>query len=69
MLDRWRLFSFNVSLVAGQVAQSVEQWTENPRVGGSIPPLATIPFRSIPKTWVIPGLSFAFHILLINYKF
>ena len=23
----------------GQVAQSVEQWTENPRVGGSIPPL------------------------------
>jgi hypothetical protein len=26
----------------GQIAQSVEQWTENPRVGGSIPPLATI---------------------------
>ena len=25
-----------------QVAQSVEQWTENPRVGGSIPPLGTI---------------------------
>ncbi len=25
----------------GQVAQSVEQWTENPRVGGSIPPLTT----------------------------
>ncbi len=25
----------------GQVAQLVEQWTENPRVGGSIPPLAT----------------------------
>ena len=24
-----------------QVAQSVEQWTENPRVGGSIPPLGT----------------------------
>jgi hypothetical protein len=37
----------NLSLSArkyseGQVAQSVEQWTENPRVGGSIPPLATI---------------------------
>ena len=29
----------------GQVAQSVEQWTENPRVGGSIPPLATIKLR------------------------
>jgi hypothetical protein len=28
----------------GQVAQSVEQRTENPCVGGSIPPLATIDF-------------------------
>ena len=28
----------------GQVAQLVEQRTENPRVGGSIPPLATINF-------------------------
>ena len=27
----------------GQVAQLVEQRTENPRVGGSIPPLATTP--------------------------
>jgi hypothetical protein len=27
----------------GQVAQLVEQRTENPRVGGSIPPLATNP--------------------------
>jgi hypothetical protein len=26
----------------GQVAQLVEQRTENPRVGGSIPPLATM---------------------------
>jgi hypothetical protein len=26
-----------------QVAQLVEQRTENPRVGGSIPPLGTIP--------------------------
>lgn len=25
-----------------QVAQSVEQWTENPRVGGSIPSLGTV---------------------------
>ena len=28
-------------IVYGQVAQLVEQRTENPRVGGSIPPLAT----------------------------
>ena len=29
----------------GQVAQLVEQWTENPRVGGSTPPLTT--FKSL----------------------
>jgi hypothetical protein len=28
--------------LSGQIAQLVEQRTENPRVGGSIPPLATI---------------------------
>ena len=28
-------------LYGGQIAQLVEQRTENPRVGGSIPPLAT----------------------------
>gem|GEM_PF-2098134 len=28
--------------LSGQVAQSVEQWIENPRVGSSILPLATI---------------------------
>ena len=33
----------------GQVAQLVEQRIENPRVGGSIPPLATI----IPKSYQI----------------
>ena len=27
-----------------QVAQLVEQWTENPRVGGSNPPLGTMNF-------------------------
>ncbi len=27
----------------GWVAQLAEQWTENPRVGGSIPPPATLP--------------------------
>ena len=32
----------------GQVAQSVEQWTENPRVGGSIPPLATNHINGLP---------------------
>ena len=33
----------------GQVAQLVEQRTENPRVGGSIPPLATILFNNLQK--------------------
>jgi hypothetical protein len=30
-----------ISPVIGQVAQLVEQWTENPCVGGSIPSLST----------------------------
>jgi hypothetical protein len=29
--------------MCGQIAQLVEQWTENPCVAGSIPALATIP--------------------------
>ena len=33
------------------IAQSVEQRTENPRVGGSIPPLGTILFNSIGDTF------------------
>ena len=32
-------------LLYAQIAQSVEQGTENPRVGGSIPPLGTIKKR------------------------
>ena len=27
-------------------SSGVEQWTENPRVGGSIPPLGTMPGRN-----------------------
>jgi len=32
-----------IGISEGWVAQLVEQWTENPRVGGSIPP-AAIPY-------------------------
>ena len=35
------LFTMRV-FFCGQLAQLVEQWTENPRVRGSIPRLATI---------------------------
>jgi hypothetical protein len=35
----------------GQIAQLVEQRTENPRVVGSIPTLATISFR-LPSTYL-----------------
>ncbi len=51
----------------GQVAQLVEQRTENPRVGGSIPPLATISnqylrsnptrlhcFKNVPGAHLVP---------------
>ena len=34
-------------MTCAQVAQLVEQRTENPRVGGSIPPLGTIPLRNL----------------------
>ncbi len=36
----------------GQIAQSVEQWTENPRVGSSILPLATTLF-----TYILAGFN------------
>jgi hypothetical protein len=45
------------SLIAthwGQIAQSVEQRIENPRVGGSIPSLATM--ISSVKSWCYPKL-------------
>ena len=39
-----KLQKINFLLQKAQVAQLVEQWTENPRVGGSNPPLGTILF-------------------------
>jgi hypothetical protein len=44
-----RFQSNRLAISNGQVAQLVEQRTENPRVGGSIPPLATI------SPWVRSG--------------
>ena len=38
-------YLIRASAAQAQVAQSVEQRTENPRVGGSIPPLATTQLR------------------------
>src|SRR5690606_34132362 len=40
-LDSHPATRFNTPSSSAQVAQSVEQGTENPRVGGSIPPLGT----------------------------
>jgi hypothetical protein len=39
----WIEFYSSFFISYGQIAQLVEQRTENPRVGGSIPLLATIP--------------------------
>ncbi len=36
------MIKYALLTVDGQIAQSVEQRTENPRVAGSIPALATI---------------------------
>ena len=39
-LDSGSAFHY-ISPLDAQIAQSVEQWTENPRVAGSIPALGT----------------------------
>ncbi len=41
-----------------QVAQSVEQRTENPRVGGSIPPLGTI-YKKAPQSGAFLYMEFS----------
>jgi hypothetical protein len=41
----------------GQVAQLVEQGTENPRVGGSIPSLATLFRRVLPVALALAGCA------------
>ena len=40
-----RCFVWGAQRSGAQVAQLVEQRTENPRVGGSTPSLGTIPFH------------------------
>ena len=50
-MDRAGRFGYKpvpaVFVAIAQVAQLVEQRTENPRVGGSIPPLGTIHFNDL----------------------
>lgn len=42
-LNTWKLIAgTDGNQFDGQVAQLVEQWTENPCVGGSSPPLTTL---------------------------
>ena len=47
------LVSSIMNLLDGQIAQLVEQRIENPRVGGSIPPLATKEIKHLaqPNRW------------------
>ena len=42
-----RTGSSPVSGIRAQIAQLVEQWTENPRVTGSIPVLGIFPFAGV----------------------
>ncbi len=61
----WSSDSIEYKGFVGQIAQSVEQRTENPRVGGSIPPLATKPLL-----WtldVVDVRSFVRYWMIINY--
>ena len=59
-LDSHTLLRFNTRLALfshAQVAQSVEQRIENPRVGGSIPPLGTNPlFLAVPISLINPSI-------------
>ena len=55
VLDSKAIKGFNASHW-GQIAQSVEQRIENPRVGGSIPSLATM--ISLVKSWCYQVLNF-----------
>ena len=62
--DATRITRYNAQSIFGQVAQLVEQRTENPRVGSSILPLATIfkspnsfrAFSRLPAAPVLAGL-------------
>jgi hypothetical protein len=47
-----------------EVAQSVEQWTENPRVGGSIPSLGTKENQGF--SWKQLNPFFMFYACLVN---
>ncbi len=47
--DKKKLLSLPPQILLGDVAQSVEQRTENPCVGGSIPSITT-PQESTPKS-------------------
>ena len=53
---------------SGQVAQLVEQRTENPCVGGSIPSLATIPHSLIFWTTERWPLRFTASLATIHFK-
>ena len=48
---------FDFLLKKAQVAQLVEQWTENPRVGGSNPPLGTTLFLVLRRFMVPLGID------------
>ncbi len=55
-LDGASGFAYIISRAAssdGQIAQLVEQRTENPRVEGSTPPLATIRKQTEPSPWAV----------------
>ena len=51
-----------------EVAQSVEQGTENPRVGGSIPSLGTLKIKGLRLNAVTPFLflaNFVHHLYIV----
>ena len=56
-----------IKIFIGQIAQSVEQRTENPCVGGSIPPLATIyTLQQNPITYNLSFIIKQFNYLVVQ---
>jgi hypothetical protein len=71
--EGWKSADFQSAIPDGQVAQLVEQRTENPRVGGSIPLLATISLWTsdslvVPKSIKIKDLLYVIHRWLVAFK-
>lgn len=62
-----RLKTIRKKIIYAQIAQSVEQGTENPRVGGSIPPLGTTTYKDDSVSCFFYFLDYC-QVLVVQYQ-